>query len=391
MGFENGSGLNIMEGYNGVKKVKNLCIHEFGHHLLGNNGMHGGLGFWAIMAGYGSRSNCANSFERVRLGWTNVINLDTLITDTISISDYVTTGECLKISLPNTQPKEYYLLENHQNISPFDITNGKGNGKGLYIIHQTGPYNSNLNLVSANGKWQWKFDHKIANPWGSGEIPVLERTTPDPINGYFDNQRIPYFDSTENKNESSLVYAYFDPFTKKDTINPLFSGIGKDQFNLENNNVISPWSNPRVLNSNHSVSNLAIEVLSDSNGIIKIKWRKGENLYNDFPPSKPLGLKAVITKEKNIKLKFFQDDEPNIKYYEIFRKARIDSEFKFIAKIKNENINKTETELSWIDKNFKNTSGLLLYKVRAVNDKNIKSVFSDECKFQIDENRSIKK
>lgn len=106
MGFTSGgSGITMTVGFVGHSYTNKITIHEFGHHLLGGMEMHLRGGFWGMMGGFNSRSSCANSYERHRLGWTTALEYDYNPPHPISLTDYVTTGTCLRIIIPNTNPQ----------------------------------------------------------------------------------------------------------------------------------------------------------------------------------------------------------------------------------------------------------------------------------------------
>jgi M6 family metalloprotease-like protein len=347
--FSEGSGITVMQGYDGFDKIKSLCIHEFGHHLLGGISMHNGLGFWGMMSGYGSRCSCTNSFERNILGWTKFYEFDSDTIAEISLRDYVTTGDCVRIRIPNTSPQEYYLLENHQCISPFDINKVNWNSKGIYLLHQSGTLGSDLKFVSAAGKWHWEYLHDIQNPWGSGTIPVFIKSYPDWLNGFFETGYLPYKDSS-GKNQKSLIYAYLSDKTIKDTINSLFNGNGYDSFKKSYNEVFDKWSNPCAVDGNNKGVNIGFQILSEEDGIVKVKIVTGEKNLKVLPPSKPTDLTVKIDNNWRPLLKWNANREPDINEYKIFRSYKSNN-YNYLGVVHQSDIKYTHKDSSFAASN----------------------------------------
>ncbi len=273
-----GSGLTIAVGYNGHGYVQNSTIHELGHYLLGGNEYHICGGTWGMMWNWACRSNCANAFERNKLGWITIQEYDYNPPNPISLGDYVTTGQAVRIALPNTSPQEYFLLENHQRISMFDTPDDNYPEQGLYVLHQFGatPNTSGTNgigesprLISADGKYVWTFDHYA--PWINGVIvPVFKRGAASPVNGYFDSDLIPYTDPQTGQGESNFIYAYVDPVTGKDNDTPIEVGDGNDGFTLSHH-LFSGSTNPPTLTSGLVVSPVAFDETYNTGGIVKVQ------------------------------------------------------------------------------------------------------------------------
>jgi M6 family metalloprotease-like protein len=296
-----GSGLTIAKGYDGQGAVQQFTIHELGHYLLGDNHFHTAGGTWAIMANYMSRSNCANSFERTRLGWITPMEYSS--NTTVNLRDYVTTGDALRIALPNTNPQEYFLLENHQRLSVFDKPDDNYPEKGLYVLHQFGstpnpPGGTGLGfsptLVSADGKYAWTFDHYT--PWVNGVIvPVFKKGAASPVSGFFDSDLIQYTDPQSGQAKSGFIFAYVDPVTGQVNDTELAVGDGEDAFSPGYQTVFSPWSNPRALDSYGNTSNIAFDEISDANGVVQVQLYVAPNTQDQAPASRPQNLSAAFS------------------------------------------------------------------------------------------------
>ena len=220
-----GSGLTVAAGYNGHNLVQQYTIHELGHYLFGDNRYHIQTGVWGIMAGYGSRSQVVNSYERNRLGWISFIQYDKNPSGPIPLDDYVTTGQALRIAIPGTVPQKYYLIENHQMISRFDNFDRTSEGKGIYVLYQAGKYNIDLQFYNAEGRADWEFDHFAVHPKVGVKVPVFRKERQDPVPGFFDTQSITFTDPNTKQLRTAPIEAYNE--NGKDYFEPLFKGRGR--------------------------------------------------------------------------------------------------------------------------------------------------------------------
>ncbi|MCS7076202.1 MAG: hypothetical protein NZ455_05820 [Bacteroidia bacterium] len=240
-GKQFGNGFTLANGIS-ENYPRMLLTHEFGHNLLGDNTYHsaGGAHSWndargeynfrfTSTSGWGLLGalcsdvfNCINAWDRWRLGWLgNFYDLDkTKGTQIITLRDFVTTGDALRIKLPNIPVQnhndilqgiqdQYLWLENHQKISLFDqknfeplYCNDVGNfkfvdnlKKGIYIFQQIGrnslsdpnaqPTEDYIRFLSAEGN----FDYKLGNirRFCYGQEPhVLIPDQPNPLTGFND-------------------------------------------------------------------------------------------------------------------------------------------------------------------------------------------------------------
>ncbi|MCL5021709.1 MAG: right-handed parallel beta-helix repeat-containing protein [Bacteroidetes bacterium] len=286
-GWYPGSGLTIAKGYNGQDVVQGYTIHELGHYLLGGGEYHMCGGSWGMMSNWVSRSRMANSFERYRLGWITIQSYDYAPPSPISLADYLTTGQAIRIALPSTSPQEYFYLENHQRVSAFDKPDANFPGdKGLFVLHmQSSVYNTRSDndlgqsprFISADGKWDWAVDHYIQNPWGSGTLPVFRRATSDVIYGYFESDSITYFDPQTGQQKRDFIYFMVDPVTGQDVANAV-TGDGRDAFSL-NRHLFDCSSNPPCLRSNRFVSSIGFDEVYDAGGIVKVQLHSYSNYW----------------------------------------------------------------------------------------------------------------
>ncbi len=143
------------------EKVMRTMVHEIGHWLLGgphpyNGGVLGGKhAYWGILCDGNRVASCMNAYEREQLGWVTIPELRA--DATYVLSDYLTTGASLKYHPNNGAPLEYFYFENHQRMSVFDDATLNPGDRGLWVLHQQGPYQEldNLRTEPSDGRWQW--------------------------------------------------------------------------------------------------------------------------------------------------------------------------------------------------------------------------------------------
>lgn len=241
LGKQFGNGFTVA---NGVSETypRLILTHEFGHNLLGGNEYHsaGGAHSWndargeynfrfTSTSGWGLLGalcsdvfNCVNAWDRWRLGWLgNFYDIDiTKGNQVITIRDFVTTGDAVRIKLPNIPvqdadnvvegiQEQYLWIENHQKISVFDQKNfeplycndlGKFKfednlEKGIYIFQQIGRNNlsnpdaqaveDHIRFLSAEGNFDYTLGEKRKFCYGQ-EPNVLIPDKPNPLTGFND-------------------------------------------------------------------------------------------------------------------------------------------------------------------------------------------------------------
>ncbi|MGE5313328.1 MAG: hypothetical protein ACM3Q4_01385 [Acidobacteriota bacterium] len=273
----NGSGITIIHPMGGDldrEIIFRYARHEFGHWLLGGNEFHTDLGTWGLVDGWGTPSGCINSYERTKLGWITPVTIDDISKPrtirNVRLTDFVTTGAAYRIRVPGGGPDEYYLLENHQRISPFDVPdNNVPSAKGLYVLLQKADVGSAVGIVSAEGRFTWTVPKQLPNIYGgSGELPVFRRGAPDPVNGYSKRQNIPWTWKGVNQTPTAIHYL-LDPRTNEVRKAPptIFTGDGRDQFDLAGARVFSSAGNPSsdLHNNPHKVG---FEITGIEKGVI---------------------------------------------------------------------------------------------------------------------------
>ncbi len=172
-----------------------FSIHEFAHFLIGGNQYHNGRGFWAMLSGYEIRSFMINSYERNRLGWINIptIKNDTLIHKEISLGDFITTGDAVRIEIDSAS-SQYFYLENHQRISRWDYSSKVKSEKGIYVIRQDAASGDAvfMQMIPADGRYNWEVTDYVYPDWFPKGLPVYKRLDENKEKGYHDLQFVPY-------------------------------------------------------------------------------------------------------------------------------------------------------------------------------------------------------
>ena len=268
------SGITTACGNNGLNFVKNVIIHELGHHLFGGMEYHQKVGGWGMMGTHGCRSQVINAFERHRLGWITVKQYDYNPTFNITLNDFITTGDALRIKIPGSNnPTQYYYLENHQKISPLDFIDPTQVGQGVYLMHQFYPVGMTLSFYNSKGRFNWSIIDSIMHPSGK-KVKVYKKGNEN-INGFFESDLI----TTTELNISSMIEAYKDTVNNLNILYPVFWGMGAEMLNVGYVEVLNPYSNPPL-------NNVAIQVISENNQL-KIKQCVTASTLLNTAPSRP--------------------------------------------------------------------------------------------------------
>jgi M6 family metalloprotease-like protein len=311
--------------------------HEFGHWLLGGNEYHTQLGTWGLVDGWGSPSNCMNSFERERLGWINfnTINFSdytnpTTITN-LTLPDFVTSGVAYRMNVPGGGTNEYYLLENHQRISAFDVPdNNVPTAKGLFVLHQLILQGNGVGVISAQGRFNWSVPSQLPNIYGgSGTLPVFQRGNSNRVQGYDKRASIPWTWQGVTQTPAAIHY-YLDPTTgvlRQAGVNgqgTIFTGDGKDQFDMSNNPVFTPASNPSS-DVYNNINKIGYEVTGVNNGVYVIN--AFINTVVNASPSKPQDLSASYSSANYVSLSWTANQEGDVTSgggYDLYRSIYYD-------------------------------------------------------------------
>jgi len=366
------SGITIACGHNGLNFVKNVIIHELGHHFFGGMEFHQKVGGWGMMATYGSRSQIINSFERHRLGWITAKQYDYTPTFNISLNDFITTGDALRIKIPGTNnPTQYYYLENHQKVSPIDFIDPTSGGQGIYLMHQYYPIGSTLTFYNSKGRFDWSIVDSTMHPSGK-KVPVHKKGNEN-INGFFESDRI----MTVFPSSYSMIEAYRDTVNNLNVLYPVFWGMGKEMLNVGYVDVLNPFSNPPL-------NNVSIQVISENNQL-KIKQCVTASTLLNTAPSRPQNF-GVRVKNLYPNLIWKANTEPDVignsnkrGKYKIYRaystNGTIPTVFNYIGYVNHPTTNFTDYD--WFTPGVGNAK--VFYRIMAVDTTNLES-----CKTEFD-------
>ncbi len=239
-------------------------VHELAHWLLGGphpyNGEspQGKYAYWGMLCNPQRMASCANAYERERLGWITVPEIPH--DSTIVLGDFVTTGAAAKYRPPNGEGAEFFYLESHLKISPFDDVTANQNDTGVWILHQQGPYMEldNLGIRPADGNWNWTSTLSSMACF-SQFLPLFQRGAPAVVAGRSHRQQIPTATSAVNwmlayKDEQGILHC--GKFAHGDLFAGAFTG----------GMVFSPYSNPPSHTWRRSPSGFSLEVGESPDG-----------------------------------------------------------------------------------------------------------------------------
>jgi M6 family metalloprotease-like protein len=292
--MQRGSGVTCEYPYGDdpVKAMRTMA-HEVGHWLLG--GLHpyngykpdGKFQFWGILCPGQRASSCANSYDREQLGWITVPELPP--DSNVSLRDFLTTGEAFKYHPTGGEAHEYFYIENHQKLSPLDDITSNPDDKGIWILHQQGPYleEDNLRIKPSDGYWKWNYAGASSTCYGQ-LLPVYARGTPDLQQGYSHRDQIPTPASTVD-----WMYVFRDGQGEIHCGNFLAGEGFTGSFTPQAHNVFSAYSNPGSDSWNHAKGAFALEVVSSTQGTMTI--RSFSDSLGLPPAARYLGLNPTRT------------------------------------------------------------------------------------------------
>lgn len=385
------SGITIRRGagMNYPDFLTRLLCHEFGHYLFGANHIN----YSGIMSSRSeSHSHFLCSWERERLGY---IAFTTAYQDgiTISLGDYITTGQVLKVPIPGYS-NSFYLVENHQRINrydqirrggvlqgAFDTTTTLGRGIYIWLIQNGNYFPPTVTPIPATGRWDWIYEgeYNAGQGWGNnGKLPKTKKSALNRDNGKDDRHPVHVW----YNNAWYAKWVDINPLTKEYEITRNCMGLPEHAFNLGTNNIFSPWSNPSS-SINGSSTNISIQVFSQNGNYVTVKVFNSYNSGINLPPAKPQFLRTSVNNnfvtlnwEPNIE----PDMYPNGKY-KIYRGYTSNNQppnnYTSVATINA--FSNGDPVHSWTDPDIFGGSGSdkLFYRITAVDNSNLQSVPSD--------------
>ncbi|MBX2993139.1 MAG: hypothetical protein KF749_18455, partial [Bacteroidetes bacterium] len=281
-----GSGVTVQYIYgDSPRKVMQTMVHEVGHWLLGKmhpyNGdlLSGKRAYWGMLCSNQRVASCVNAYERERLGWITVPEIPP--DQNVALPDFLTTGAAFKYHPHNGEPFEYFYLENHQLLSPFDDVTLNPNDKGIWILHQESIYSEmdNFRIKPADGGWRWQ-NPSSSTLCFSRSLPVFRKEAPFPA-GLSHRDQIPNQASAIN-----WLQAFLDPSGYLQCGNFPAGEYFRGSFNVFNP-VFSPYSNPNSNTWGNQPTQFSFEILNESNGIIT--FRHNSNPLAGSPARRFLG------------------------------------------------------------------------------------------------------
>lgn len=268
----NGSGVTCEYPYgDDPRQVMKTMAHEVGHWLLGMYHPYNGLKpdgkfqFWGILCPGQRASSCANAYDRERLGWIAPV----LVTPgtTLSLDDFLTTGAAAKYHPANGEEGEYFYLENHQRRSPFDDVTANPLDRGLWILHQQGPYleMDNLRIHPSDGNWEWIAASDAASCFGA-TVPVFSRGSPRVARGLSHRDQL-----TTPTSSLNWMLATRGPGGAL-TCGEFYAGTGfRGAFDTSTSAVFSPASNPATLTWSSASAGVSCEVVGEHDGVLSVE------------------------------------------------------------------------------------------------------------------------
>jgi M6 family metalloprotease-like protein len=284
-----GSGVTCEYPYgDSPQQVMRTIAHEVGHWLLGGFHPYNGLKpdgkhqFWGILCAGQRLSSCANAYDRERLGWITIPELQP--DQNASLADFVTTGSAYKYHPPAGEPYEYFYLENHQQLSVFDDVTANSRDKGVWILHQQGPYAEldNLRIKASDGNWHWE-NSRTTTACLSQNLPVFRKTVPRVHAGESHRDQIPTPSSAVD-----WMYVYEDPSGITNCGSFLAGELFGGAFTPRSNSVFSPASNPSSNTWNGQTTAFSLELTGEAEGVITIQYNS--NSLDASPARRYLGI-----------------------------------------------------------------------------------------------------
>jgi len=271
--FPRGSGVTCLYVYtDSPRQIMQTMVHELSHWLLGgphpynNDSPDNKHAYWGMLCSGLRNASCVNAYERERLDWKTVPELQP--GTTTILRDYLTSGDAWKYHPSNGEPFEYFYIENHQRLSLFDDVTTNPDDRGIWILHQQGPYLEldNLKMAPSDGRWSW-LNPGTTMLCGSQPLPVFQKGTPNLPTGATHRDQIPIPTSRVNwllayRDSAQQIHCGFFPNGQR------FTG----SFTADANPLFSPYSNPNTNTWSNQPTPLSLEVVSDSAGSLTLRF-----------------------------------------------------------------------------------------------------------------------
>jgi len=268
--------------------IGKALAHEFAHYLFGSGHIRNTSNLSLLTAFLWYESRGMHSWERSTLDWIDFKEVSTKKNTSYFLDDYITTGDALRIKLSDS---EWYLIENHQRLSPNDWAQDKG----VYIFHVTNAkkFPPSITNECADGNWNFIIDTKKRK---------LIKTTPDKKGKNETN----FFKRKNGTNYACYEELYGDNSAWGDQY---------DAYDLTYNNLFSPVSNPG--SGNLAKKSFAVEIKEKRGNKYKLNIYFN-NIYKNTAPSKPQIFSLENNNLLNPVLKWLPNKEPDLKSYSLY-------------------------------------------------------------------------
>jgi len=290
--FPLGSGVTCKYPYNDRPyQAMQTMAHELGHWLLGgphpySTTIFGKHAYWGLLCNGQRVASCANAYERERLGWIDVPEIQP--DSNLTFTDYLSTGVAYKYHPANGYPFEYFYMENHQRLSVFDDVTANSADKGIWVLHQKGPYMEmdDLRIRPSDGNWNWENPGVTTQCFSQG-LPVFKRGVPKTLTGESHRDQIP--------TPTSLVNWMFVFKNPEGELNcgAFFRGerfVGA--FSADVSPVFSPYSNPNSNTWDNQATPFSFEIVDEIDGVVTVRYNS--NQLDAAPARRYLGRDPTV-------------------------------------------------------------------------------------------------
>lgn len=340
-----GSGITITKAEaNSSLEMLSILNHEFGHYVFGYTHTFHSIGLMANEPE--NRVLGLTGIEQVQLGYLNYTNILSS-NSSLTLTDALTTAKVYRIPVPLNNPNSssFFLIENHQRISEWDVPirggalmggygtgNQIGSGVYIYLVKNGTIFNSNILFSNrcADGAWNWKWvgESVYSNgtpDWAVG-LDLMVRTSPNRNSIETDRYDMitqqNNYDPAYSKFKTGINWFDINPLTKEWNLTNDMMGDEYDAFTLSGNNLFSPWSNPSSWLDGETgiavqLTGQTLRPAEDGFDIhVKITVTSAES--QALIPSRPQQLKVTIENGKP-KLNWSPNIEPDLASYKIYR------------------------------------------------------------------------
>lgn len=353
-------------------KAFQISLHEFGHKWGLPHNYNDGM--WTLMSYWQhTPSPFMNSYERERLAWMTFTDI-TVDNTNATVADFGTAAVAYRLQI---NANKYYLVENHQNLSPYDMVNkydenlNPFDAPGLYnLFLDDSKAEQKISVVCADGLWDWDNPYWIHNPWSQNpedSIPVYDRLLPNRLSGLSDKDKIPH-----TKGGIDRIHAWLDDVTDDEKHATRFKGLGSSRWTPDVYNIFSPWSNPPSANS------IGVEVWGQSGTNMNVKFYVTDPELG--PPSLPQNFQAVNF-NGNPRMTWDPNLEPDLAGYLLYKYLETWSSGNdtFIISIHKDSTGYTD---EWFDTGGRKPMDRVTYWLSAVDSSGLESLETIQFSFR---------